>query len=147
MGVHELYAYIRVKDAAKAIAYYEQVFGAKEKFRLAEPSGRIGHAQLDFSGSTLMISDEFPERGILAPQPTELRQPFAIHLHVDDADAVIERVASTGGAVLRAPQNQFWGERLGVVRDPFGHEWIIGHHIEGVSPDEMQRRYTEMSRK
>ncbi len=88
MSIHELFAYLRVRDAARAIEFYEGAFGAKEKFRLAEPSGRIGHAELDFDGATLMLSDEFPEYDIRGPQ-TIGATSFTIHLHVDDADAVI----------------------------------------------------------
>lgn len=142
MKVHELFAYLRVKDAAGAIDFYKRAFGATEKFRLAEPSGRIGHAELDFGGTTLMLSDEFPEYGIKSPA-TIGGTSFSIHLHVDDADALIERAVAAGATMVRPPQDQFYGERSGTVRDPFGHEWNIGHHLEDVSTDEMQRRYTE----
>ncbi len=143
MKIHELFAYVRVKDAARAIDFYKRAFGAREKFRLAEPSGRIGHAELDFGGTTVMLSDEYPEYGIAGPQ-TIGGTSFAIHLHVDDADAVIARAVEAGATIVRPPQDQFYGERSGTVRDPFGHEWNIGHHIEDVSTDEMQRRYTDM---
>ena len=143
MKIHELFPYVRVRDAAKAIDFYKRAFGATEKFRLAEPSGRIGHAELVFGGTTLMLSDEFPEYGIAGPQ-TIGGTSFTIHLHVDDADAMIERAAAAGGTIVRPPQDQFYGERSGTVRDPFGHEWNIGHPIEDVSTDEMQRRYTNM---
>jgi uncharacterized glyoxalase superfamily protein PhnB len=145
MKIHELFAYVRVKDAAKAIDFYKRAFGATEKFRLAEPTGRIGHAELDFGGTTVMLSDEFPEYGIRGPQ-TIGGTSFAIHLHVDDADAVIERTVAAGATVVRPAQDQFYGERSGVVRDPFGHEWNIGHHIEDVSTDEMQRRYDALTK-
>jgi uncharacterized glyoxalase superfamily protein PhnB len=143
MRIHELFAYLRVRDAARAIDFYTQAFGAKEKFRLAEPSGRIGHAELDFDGATLMLSDEFPEYEIRGPE-TIGATSFTIHLHVDDADAAIQRAVSLGAKLLREPQDHFYGERSGTLRDPFGHEWNIGHHLEDVSPEEMQRRYTRM---
>jgi uncharacterized glyoxalase superfamily protein PhnB len=143
MKVHELFAYLHVKDAAKAINFYAQAFGAKEKFRLSEPGGRIGHAELVFNGTTLMLSDEFPEYGIRGPQANE-GTSVTIHLHVDDADAVMKRAAAAGATVERAPEDQFYGERSGILRDPFGHRWNIGHHIEDVSFDQMQRRYTKM---
>jgi uncharacterized glyoxalase superfamily protein PhnB len=143
MKIHELFAYIRLKDAGGAIDFYTQAFGATEKFRLTEPGGRIGHAELDFGGTTLMLSDEFPEFGIKGPASIG-GTSLTIHLHVDDADALIARAVAAGAKVIRPAQDQFYGERSGTVRDPFGHEWNIGHHIEDVSTDEMQRRYTQM---
>jgi len=142
MKVHELFAYLHVKDAARAIEFYKQAFGAEEKFRLSEPGGRIGHAELVFNGTTVMLSDEFPEYGIRGPQAGGTG--VSIHLHVDDADAVMKRAAAAGATIEREPENQFYGERSGVLRDPFGHRWNIGHHIEDVSFDEMQARYNKM---
>jgi PhnB protein len=143
MMIHELFAYLCVNDAARAIDFYAAAFGATEKFRLTEPSGRIGHAELDFGGVTLMLSDEFPECEIRAPQALG-GTPVTIHLHVDNADAVIGRALEAGATLERAPQDEFYGERGGVVRDPFGHRWNIGHSIEALSPEEMQRRYTAL---
>lgn len=143
MKVHELFAYLGVKNAAKAIDFYTKVFGAKEKFRLVEPGGRIGHAELDFDGTTLMLADEFPEYSLHGPEKLG-GTPVTIHLHVDNADEVIDRAVAAGAEVLQKPQDQFYGERSGTIRDPFGHRWNIGHHIEDVAPEEMQRRYTKM---
>ena len=143
MSIHELFAYLRVHDAPAAIAFYEKAFGATEKFRLTEPSGRVGHAELDFGGTTLMLSDEFPEFGVHGPK-TVGGTTLTIHLHVDDADATIARAVAAGATLVRPAQDQFYGERSGTVRDPFGHEWGIGHSIEALAPEEMQRRYTEL---
>ena len=140
MKVHELFAYLRVRGADRAIPFYEQAFGAKEKFRLVDPGGRIGHVELDFGGTTLMLSEEFPEYGCLGPESVG-GSSMSIHLHVDDADEVIRRAVEAGATVVRAAQDHFYGERSGTIRDPFGHEWNIGHHIEDVTPEEMQRRY------
>lgn len=145
MKVHDLYAYLRLKDAPKAIDFYVKAFGATEKFRLVEPGGRVGHAELDFGGTTLMIADEFPESDILGPE-TLGGTSVSIHLHVDDADAFVERAVAAGAELLRPPTDQFYGERSATVRDPFGHEWLIGHEIERVSPEEMQRRYDALFR-
>jgi uncharacterized glyoxalase superfamily protein PhnB len=141
--IHELFAYLRVGDAARAIEYYKAAFGASEKFRLVEPGGRIGHAELEFGGTTLMLSDEYPEYGIVGPK-TVGGTTMCVHLHVDDADAMLTRAVEAGGELLRKAEDHFYGERSGTVRDPFGHEWNIGHSIEEVTPDEMQRRYTDM---
>ncbi len=141
--IHEMYAYLRVTDSARAVSFYQAAFGATEKFRLTEPGGRIGHAELDFNGTTLMISDEFPEFGMKGPQRGD-GAPVSIHLHVDNADAVLEQALAAGATLEMAAQDQFYGERTGVVRDPFGHRWMIGHQIEDIDPQEMQRRYTAM---
>ncbi len=144
MTVHELYAYLRLENAAKAIDFYREAFGAKEKFRLSGPGGRIGHAELELGGTTLMLSDEFPELGIRGPKSIG-GTSATLHLHVDDADAMIRRAVAAGAEIVREPQDHFYGERSGTLRDPFGHEWNIGHEIEKVSPDEMQRRYDAMT--
>jgi uncharacterized glyoxalase superfamily protein PhnB len=140
MAIHELFPYLHVHDAKGAIAFYIQAFGVTEKFRLTEPSGRVGHAELDFNGATLMISDEYPEYDIRGAK-TLGASPVSLHIHVDNADAVIQRAVGAGATLEMAPQDQFYGERSGVIRDPFGHRWNIGHSIEDVVPAEMQRRY------
>lgn len=143
MSVHEVYPYLCVTDTAAAIDFYARAFSAREKFRLVEPSGRIGHAEIELGGVTLMLCDEFPEYGIRAPQPGT-GTPLSIHLHVDDADALIARAVEAGATLERPAADAFYGERSGSVIDPFGHRWLIGHSIEEVSPEEMQRRYTAL---
>ena len=143
MTVHELFAYLCVENAAKAIEFYTKAFGAREKLRLTEPSGRIGHAELEFGGTTLMLSDEYPKYGINGPRAVG-GTSVIIHFHVDDADEMIRLAVKAGAEIEREPQDAFYGERSGTIRDPFGHRWNIGHSIEEVSPDEMQRRYTQM---
>ena len=143
MAIHEVFAYLIVDGAAKAIDFYTRAFGAREKFRLAEPNGRIGHAELDFAGTVIMLADAFPEFGLRDPK-TLGGTPVSIHLHVDDADAMIRCAVDAGATLEREPADQFHGERAGSVFDPFGHRWLIGHSIEEMSPGEMQRRYTAM---
>jgi len=143
MKIEEAFPYLCVTNAAAAIDFYQRAFDVTETFRLTEPAGRIGHAELAFGPITLMLSDEFPEYGIHSA--TSIGDtPVTIHLHVDNADAVIARAIQSGATLERAPEDQFFGERSGVVRDPFGHRWLIGHHIENVCNDEMQRRYTQL---
>ena len=139
-AVHEVYAYLRVRGAGQALDFYKRAFGAEELFRLTEPSGRIGHAELLFGKDTLMLADEFPEMGFLAPSADSPRT-FVIHLHVDNADAALESAVKAGARLVRPAQDQFYGERSGTVRDPFGYDWMPGHSIEEVEPAEMQRRY------
>ena len=146
MATHEMLPYLCVTDAEAAIAFYGTVFGAREKFRLTEPSGRIGHAQLDFGGPTLLLSEEFAEYGIRSAT-TIGATAVTIHLHVDDADAVMERALKAGATVHIPIGDQFYGERAGAFIDPFGHRWNVGHEIEALSPEEMQRRYTAMLEK
>lgn len=141
--IHEMFPYLCVSDANVAIDFYVKALGAREKFRLTEPSERVGHAELDLDGMTLMLSDEFPELGIRAAT-TIGATPVTIHLHVDDADEVIRRAVSLGATLEREPSDLFYGERSGSFLDPFGHRWLIGHSIEDVTPDEMQRRYNEI---
>lgn len=143
MAIHEAFAYLIVDGAAKAIDFYTRAFGAREKFRLAEPGGRIGHAELDFGCTVIMLADAFPEFGLRDPKALG-GTAVSIHLHVDDADAMIRRAVDAGATLEREPADQFYGERSGSVFDPFGHRWLIGHNIEEMSPEEMQRRYTAM---
>lgn len=140
MTVHELFAYVCVHDAQAAIDHYRDVFGATETFRLVEPGGRIGHVELSLGGTTLMMCEEFPEFGIVRP-PTDAPTFLTLHVHVDDADATIQRAVEHGATLIMPPRDMFYGERSGVVRDPFGYRWNIGHSIEEVSPPEMQKRY------
>lgn len=141
MAIQELYAYLCVRDAAAAMDFYARAFGARELFRLTEPDGRIGHAEVDLDGHTLMLSEEYPDMGVRSPEHLGAT-PVTLHLHVDDADALVARAVAAGGMLERAMQDHFYGERSGTVRDPFGHRWLIGHAIESVTPEEMQRRYT-----
>jgi len=141
--VHELFVYLCVRDTAAAIDFYARAFGATERYRLSEPSGRIGHAELQFGPAVLMLADEFPECGFTAPLPEGL-PGVVIHLHVDNADAMARAAVAAGATLLSEPSDEFYGERSCKLRDPFGHTWMLGHSIEAVSPQEMQRRYTAM---
>lgn len=141
--IDAVYPYLRVRDARAAIAFYRAAFGAVEDFRLSEPGGRVGHAELKFGTTTVMLSDAYPEYGIHAPRdgvPTG----SSIHLHVDDVDALAARAVAAGATLLMPPTDQFHGERAARLLDPFGHEWLLGTPIEQVSREEMQRRFTAM---
>lgn len=142
-AIHEVFAYLRVSDTDAAIRFYQQAFGAVEKFRLVEPSGRIGHAELQLGPAVLMLSDPFPEVGLNAPIEA-MGTPGAVHLHVDDADELAARAVAAGATMEMPPTDHFYGERSCRLRDPFGHAWLIGHSIEEVTPEEMQRRYTAL---
>lgn len=143
MEIHEVYPYLRVHNTAEAIDFYARAFDASEQFRLTEPSGRIGHAEIRIGSTTVMLADEHPESGIHGPRSLG-GTTFSIHLHVGDVDQAFARAVGAGATIVRPLQNQFYGERSGTVRDPFGHEWLLGAEIESVTPEEMQRRYTAL---
>ncbi len=143
MQIHEVYPYLHAAETEAAIAFYKSAFGATEKFRLVEPGGRIGHVELMFGEATIMLSAPFPELGIQAPDP-QGPCTFMIHLHVENADRTIADAVAAGARIVTEAGDRFWGERSGRVRDPFGYEWMIGHSIEEVSPEEMQSRYDRL---
>lgn len=143
MTIEAVISSLCVSDAATAIDFYQRAFGATETFRLAEPSGRIGHAEMAFGQITIMLADEFPEYGIRSASAIGAT-PATLHLQVGNADAMIERAVQAGATLELPPADQFYGKRSGAIRDPFGHRWVIAHHIEDVSSAEMQRRYTQM---
>jgi PhnB protein len=145
-AIDEVYPYLRVHSAAEAIEFYARAFGATELFRLTEPSGRIGHAEIKIGPATIMLSDEYPEHGIRGPR-TLGGTSFSLHLHVEAVDQAFAKAVDAGAEILRPLQDQFYGERSGTVRDPFGHEWLLGGHLETVTPEEMQRRYTALFQK
>jgi PhnB protein len=136
---HALSPYLVVKGAAKAIEFYAKAFGAREVFRLVEPSGKVGHAELEIGKSTLMLADEYPDFGALSPV-TLGGSPVALHLYVEDVDAVVLRATAAGATVLRPVKDEFFGDRTAMVADPFGHKWHLSTRKENVSPEEMQRR-------
>jgi PhnB protein len=138
-GYHSVTPYLTIKDAARAIEFYKQAFGATEMFRMARPDGRVGHAELKIGDSPVMLSDEFPEMGARSPQ-TLGGTPVTIHLYVEDVDAVVRRAVGAGARLTRPVADQFYGDRNGSVTDPFGHVWWVATHQEDVPPDEMERR-------
>lgn len=143
MAITQLVPHLIVDDGEAAIAFYRKAFGAEESFRLNEPSGRIGHAELDFGGVPMMMAEEFPEMGQLGPARVG-GTSVTLHLQVDDADAVVAAAVAAGATVEMAVQDWFYGQRSGTVVDPFGHRWMIGHPIEAVDPEEMQRRFSRL---
>jgi PhnB protein len=138
-GYHSVTPYLIVKGAAKAIDFYKQVFGATETFRMPQPDGRIGHAELKIGNSTIMLADEFPERNISGPESLG-GTPVMIHLYIDDVDTVAKRAVAAGAKEIRPVQDQFYGDRSGMFADPFGHQWNIATHVEDLSPEEIGKR-------
>ena len=136
--------YIVVNDGAAAIAFYEAAFGAETLFSLVDPAdGRIGHAELKIGDGLLMIADEYPDFGALSPASLG-GSPVKLHLYVDDVDAVFARALASGATETRAIKDEFYGDRVGSLTDPFGHAWMISTRKAAVAPDEMQRRWDEV---
>ena len=136
--------YMTLKDTAHAIDFYKKAFGAIETFRLAEPSGKIGHAQITIGGFTFMLADEYPDYGAISPD-TLGGSPVRMHLYVDDVDAVFEQAVAAGAKVIRPVEDQFYGDRSGQLSDPFGYTWTVATPQQNLSHEEIQRRFTEMS--
>jgi PhnB protein len=138
--IREVLPYIIVRNAPAAIAFYKKVFCCEEQMRLSEPGGRVGHAQLKLGSTTIMLADEHPEFGILSPLAFG-GSGSILHLNVSNVDELTDRARDSGAKILMEPKDQFYGERSSKFVDPFGHLWMLGQHIEDVSPDEMQKRY------
>jgi PhnB protein len=138
-GYHSVTPYLIVKGAAKAIEFYKQAFRATERTRMAQPDGRIGHAEIQIGDSTIMLADEFPERNIRGPESLG-GTPVMIHLYIDDVDTVAKRAVAAGAKEIRPVQNQFYGDRSGMFADPFGHQWNIATHVEDLSAEEIGKR-------
>ena len=138
-GYENVTPYLIVDGAAAAIEFYRRVFGAVERMRFAAPGGRIGHAELTIGRSVVMLADEHPEIGARGPRSIG-GSPIAIHLYLEGVDAVVSRAVAAGAKLLRPVADQFYGDRLGAIEDPFGHLWHIATHVEDVPPDEMRRR-------
>ena len=139
-SIREIVPYLSVSNAAEAIDFYQKAFGAVEQFRLTEPTGRIGHAELKFGDVTLMLADEYPEYGFKGPVALG-GSPVTLHVPVDDVDALAKRVVDAGATMIREPKDEFYGERSCRIQDPFGHQWAFSQTIETVTPEEMQRRF------
>ncbi len=138
-GYHTATPYLIVKDAARAIEFYKKAFGATELMRMADASGKIGHAEIKIGDSPIMLADEVPGMGYRSPESLG-GSPVSILLYVEDVDAVFNQAVAAGAKVERPVKDQFYGGRTGGVTDPFGHVWYIATHKEDVSPEELQKR-------
>ena len=137
-GMHTVTPHLVCAGAADAIAFYKKAFNAEEVGRLAGPQGKLMHAQIRIGDSAVMLVDEFPDWGSFGPKSLK-GSPVTIHLYVEDVDAAFKRAVDAGATVKMALADMFWGDRYGVLEDPFGHHWSIATHVRDVSPDEMQQ--------
>jgi PhnB protein len=132
--------YLYVDDGAAAIAFYTKVLGATERGgRMLTPDGKIGHSELQIGDSLIMVADEFPHMDVLGPKSVG-GTPVTLHVYVADVDQVFAVAIMAGAEVVRAVQDEFYGDRAGTFADPFGHRWNVASHVEDVEPEEMQRR-------
>jgi PhnB protein len=138
-GYHTLTPYIEIENAGEAIEFYKRAFGAKEQVRMDAPGGKIGHAELEIGDSLLMLADPFPQSSIRTPKDLG-GTTVNLFMYVEDADAVVQQAVDSGATVTRPVENMFWGDRFGIVTDPYGHTWSIATHVEDVSPEEMEER-------
>jgi PhnB protein len=139
-GYRTVQPYLTVDDAAKAIEYYKRAFGATELMRMPmPPHNKIAHAEIKIGDSIVMLSDEFKEMGGVSPK-TLGGSPCATFLYVEDVDKTFKAAIDAGGTVKMPPSDMFWGDRYGMLTDPFGHQWSIATHVEDVSPEETARR-------
>ena len=141
-GYHTLTPFLTVRDATRAIEFYKQAFGAKERGVMKGPDGKVMHAELMIGDSIIMLSDEFPDFGCLSPQSIG-GSSSGLHIYLEDVDAAFDRAVKAGAEVEMPVMDQFWGDRYGKLKDPFGHKWSIGTHIKDLSMDEMKRGMDE----
>jgi len=131
--------YLSVIGAAQAIDFYKKAFGAKEVMRMPGPSGTIGHAEIEIGGSRIMLADEHPEMNFRGPKSFG-GTTVHIHLYVPNVDKVVKQAMAVGAKTLRPVADEFYGDRVGSLEDPFGHVWHVATHKEDLSPAELKKR-------
>jgi PhnB protein len=142
MPITAVTPHIVVNDAAAASAWYAQALGARERQRIALPSGKVMSLELRFGALPVMVADEFPEMGVLGPLSIG-GTAVVVHLLTDDVDALWQQAIDAGAEVRHPLQDAFWGERHGQIADPFGHRWGLSQHLRDVPPDELARAAAE----
>ncbi|MEP6604882.1 MAG: VOC family protein [Nitrosospira sp.] len=138
-GFHALTPYLTAKGASDAIEFYKKVFGATELFRLNTPDGKVGHSEFKIGDSIFMISEENLECGSASPESLK-GSPVALYLYVADVDGTFSEAVKAGAKEAMPVANQFWGDRMGKIVDPFGHQWLLATHVEDIDPSEYQSR-------
>ncbi|MDB5345852.1 MAG: hypothetical protein JWP89_4229 [Schlesneria sp.] len=142
-GYHSVTPYLIVSDAARAVEFYQQAFGAVELMRLDGPNGKIMHAEVKIGDSPVMLADEFPEMDAISPQ-TLKGTPVSLMIYVEDVDARFKQAVAAGAKVQREVQDQFYGDRSGTLVDPFGHVWSLATHVEDVTMEQVKERLAQM---
>ena len=142
-GYRSVTPYLNLRNSAAAIQYYQRALGAKEIMRLTMPGGGIAHAEIQIGDSRVMLGDEMPTYGNKSPE-TLGGSSTSFMVYVEDVDQAFQRAVEAGAAVKRPVENQFYGDRVGTVLDPFGFQWSLATRMEDVSPEEMQQRMQRM---
>ncbi|HKU42381.1 MAG TPA: VOC family protein [Polyangiales bacterium] len=138
-----LIPHLFVHDGSAALDFYVRVFGGTQRYELREPSGRLAHAEIELSGNLLMLAEEYPELKGFGPRKLG-GTPCSFALYVDDVDAVVARACAAGAELERPIANEFYGDRVGWLRDPFGHRWSIHTRREELSSDEIRARFEKL---
>ncbi len=138
-GYHSVQPYLYFKNSAEAIAYYAKAFGATERMRMPDKNGRIMHAEITIGDSCIMMADESEAVGAYNPEHYG-GAPMSLMIYVEDCDAVYAKALAAGAKSLREPADQFYGDRMAGVADPFGFHWFIGTHIKDVSKEELEEQ-------
>ena len=144
-GYHSVTPYLILNSASDAIAFYKKALGADEVMRMEDPGGKVHHAEIKIGDSRIMLADEHPELQALSPK-TIGGSPVSIHLYVADVDAAVERAVAAGAKLVRPVADQFYGDRVGGIEDPFGYRWFIATRKEDLTMDEIRRRATAQGR-
>ena len=144
-GYHTVTPYLILSGAGDAIAFYKKALGAEEVMRMADPGGKIHPAEIEIGDSRIMLADEHPEIQALSPK-TVGGSPVSIHLYVADVDGAVERAVAAGAKLIRPVADQFYGDRVGGIEDPFGYRWFIATHKEDLTMDEIRRRAAAQGR-
>ena len=142
-GFHTLTPHLTVRNAKEALDFYKRAFGAEIGQVAYTPDGKVMHAGLKIGDSMLMLNDEMPEYGVLSPLSSGGNSPVTIHIYTENVDEAFNRAVSAGAQVKMPVMDQFWGDRYGVVSDPYGHKWSVAAHVRDVSPQEMERGMKE----
>ena len=144
-GHHTVTPYLILSGASDAIAFYEKALGAEEVLRLADPGGKVHHAEISIGDSRVMLADEHPEIQALSPK-TVGGSPVSIHLYLEDVDRAVERAVAAGAKLVRPVADQFYGDRVGGIEEPFGYRWFVATHKEDLTIEEIRRRAAAQSR-
>ena len=144
-GYHSITPGLTCKDAARAMDFYKQIFGATEIMRMPGPNGQVMHGELRIGDSVIFVSDEFP--GMSCEPTPGATNPVYIFLYTENVDATFNRAVAAGAKVDMPLMDQFWGDRYGKITDPFGHQWGLAQHVEDIAPEEMKRRSEEWTAK